>query len=71
MYLLEYMIYHMKPFGVGHYTCPSEAQPIVDKLLAGASEGGKVVGGTEEQNNKDVAVVEVAKKDEKNEAKHR
>ena len=28
MYLLEYMIYHMRPFGVGHYTCPANMDAV-------------------------------------------
>ncbi|XP_033111101.1 glycoprotein-N-acetylgalactosamine 3-beta-galactosyltransferase 1-like isoform X2 [Anneissia japonica] len=24
MYLMEYLVYHMKPFGVGYYTCPAQ-----------------------------------------------
>lgn len=34
MYLLEYMVYHMRPFGVGHYTCPAEAQSMVEKIMS-------------------------------------
>ncbi|XP_072030716.1 glycoprotein-N-acetylgalactosamine 3-beta-galactosyltransferase 1-like [Amphiura filiformis] len=44
MYQLEYLIYHMKPFGVGHYTCPNEAIPIITKLMAGDELNKAAVG---------------------------
>ncbi|XP_072029284.1 glycoprotein-N-acetylgalactosamine 3-beta-galactosyltransferase 1-like [Amphiura filiformis] len=53
MYLLEYMIYHMKPFGVGHYTCPSEAKPIINKLLVGSEEGKAAVETGEKKDTKE------------------
>ena len=62
MYLLEYMIYHMKPFGVGHYTCPSEAREMIDKLQA---EGAKAAVGMAKDVPKQQEVqTEVVKKNE-------
>ncbi len=43
MYLLEYMIYHMRPFGIGHYTCPANIDTILKKTHLPADEKPKVV----------------------------
>ncbi|XP_071803003.1 glycoprotein-N-acetylgalactosamine 3-beta-galactosyltransferase 1-like isoform X2 [Asterias amurensis] len=61
MYLLEYMIYHMRPFGIGHYTCPANIDTILKKTQLSAEEQLKVlsVAGND---------VEVAKSKEKREA---
>ncbi|XP_038045106.1 uncharacterized protein LOC119719683 [Patiria miniata] len=57
MYLLEYMIYHMRPFGVGHYTCPANMDAIISKVLPANSQqdrlgkAGEVAGEVGLTNN--------------------
>ncbi|XP_022079968.1 uncharacterized protein LOC110973433 [Acanthaster planci] len=55
MYLLEYMIYHMRPFGVGHYTCPANMDAVLTNIQAPAKvpalgqkdQLGKVAGNAQ------------------------
>ncbi|XP_071950590.1 glycoprotein-N-acetylgalactosamine 3-beta-galactosyltransferase 1-like [Antedon mediterranea] len=35
MYLLEYMIYHMRPYGIGYYNCPANKDIQLDSLFKG------------------------------------
>lgn len=70
MYQLEYMIYHMRPFGVGYYSCPTEIRSIVGlpEVTGSESSAGKaetVVADEKREDDKKETGAEVEDKDEK------